>query len=109
MAVPKFFEFFEAFLKALSDEKVYTAKEVRQYIAEDMGLSDEDLAEMLPSKRQTTFYNRVAWARTYLDKAGLISTPSKGHYCITKEGKAALTSGEKIDLQYLERFPAFVS
>lgn len=109
MAVPKFFEFFEAFLKALSDEKVYTAKEVRQYIAEDMGLSNEDLAEMLPSKRQTTFYNRVAWARTYLDKAGLISTPSKGHYCITKEGKAALTSGEKIDLQYLERFPAFVS
>ena len=109
MAVPKFFEFFEAFLKALSDGNIYTAKEVRQYIAEDMKLSNEDLAEMLPSKRQTTFYNRVAWARTYLDKAGLISTPSKGHYCITEEGKSAIASGEKIDLQYLEKYPSFVS
>ena len=109
MAVPKFFEFFEAFLKALSDGSIYSAKEVRQYIVKDMQLSEKDLAEMLPSKRQTTFYNRVAWARTYLDKAGLISTPSKGHYYITEEGKKALASGEKIDLQYLEKYPAFLT
>ena len=30
MAVPKFFEFFEAFLKSLKDGELHTAKEVRE-------------------------------------------------------------------------------
>ena len=107
MSVPKFFEFFEAFLKALADEQIHPMKEVRAFIAEEMKLSDVDLAELLPSGQQSTFNNRVAWARTYLDRAGLISTPSRAHYCITKEGKAALASGKKIDLQYLEQFQSF--
>ena len=44
----------------------------------------------------------------YLDRAGLIETPSRGQYCITEEGKEALASGDKIDLKYLDRYPAFV-
>ena len=68
MAVPKFFEFFEAFLKAIQDGEVHTAKEVRLKIADDMQITSEDLAEMLPSGKQTTFGNRVNWARTYLTK-----------------------------------------
>ena len=107
MAVPRFFEFFEVFLKALDDGEKHKAKEVRDYIAVAMGLSEEDRSELLPSKRQSTFDNRVAWARTYLDRAGLIETPSRGQYCITAEGKKALSSGAKIDLKYLERYPSF--
>ncbi len=64
MAVPKFFEFFEAFLCAVNDGELHTAKEVRGIISKSMGLSDADLAEMLPSGTQRTFDNRVAWART---------------------------------------------
>ena len=107
MAVPKFFEFFESFLRALSDGQTHDSKEVRKLIADDMKLTDEDLAEWLPSGKQTTFDNRVAWARVYLDRAGLISTPSRAHYCITEEGKKALASGETIDIDYLERYPSF--
>ena len=107
MAVPKFFEFFGVFLKALSDGKTHKAKDVREQIATEMNLSAEDLAELLPSKRQSTFDNRVAWARTYLDRAGLIDTPSRGQYCITEEGRKALESGAKIDLTYLEQFKSF--
>ena len=109
MAVPSFFEFFEAFLRAVSDEKIHHAKEVRKYIASEMNLTEEELAERLPSGKQTTFDNRVAWTRTYLNKAGLINTPSRGNYCITEEGKKALASGEKIDLKYLEHYPSFVA
>ena len=108
MAVPKFFEFFEVFLKALSDGEIHKAKDVREFIANDMHLSAEDRAVMLPSKKQAMFDNRVAWARTYLDRAGLIETTLRGQYRITKAGKEALDSGEKIDLAYLERFPSFV-
>ena len=107
MAVPKFFEFFEAFLKAVSDGELHSAKDVRNNIANSMKLTEEDLAEMLPSGTQRTFDNRVAWARTYLDKAGLIETPMRGKYHITEEGIRALTSNEKIDLAYLEKSEKF--
>ena len=107
MAVPKFFEFFEAFLKVVSDGDLHSAREMRNSIATIMALSDNDLAEMLPSGKQRTFDNRANWARTYLDKAGLIETPSRGKYRITDAGKRALLSGEKIDLAYLEKSDAF--
>ena len=107
MAVPKFFEFFEGFLSAVKDGEIHTAKEVRDKIAIDMRISDEDRAELLPSGSQSTFANRVAWARTYLDKAGLIETPQRGKYRITAAGIAALKSGAKIDLSYLESFDSF--
>lgn len=107
MAVPKFFEFFEGFLRAIEDGNLHTAKDVRQILALDMHLSENDLAEILPSGRQSKFDNRVAWARTYLDRAGLIETPSRGKYRITDEGKKALASGEEITLKYLERSEKF--
>ena len=75
MAVPKFFEFFEGFLKAIQDSELHPAKEVREIFADSMNLSEADRTEMLSSGKQSTFDNRVAWARTYLDKAGLIETP----------------------------------
>ena len=107
MAVPKFFEFFEIFLKIVSDGELHTAKEVRNSIAIEMNLTDKDLEEMLPSGKQRTFDNRVAWARTYLNKAGLVETPYRGKYCITDAGREALRSGERIDLTYLEKSERF--
>ena len=86
---------------------MHSAKDVRNNIANSMKLTEEDLAEMLPSGSQRTFDNRVAWARTYLDKAGLIETPMRGKYHITEKGKRALTSNEKIDLAYLEKSEEF--
>lgn len=112
MAVPKFFEFFGAFLRAVQDGELHTAKEVRIKVANDLQLSAADLSELIPSGRQTTYVNRINWARTYLNKAGLIETPMRGRYRITDEGKKALASGEKIDLKYLEKnedFKAFHS
>lgn len=107
MAVPKFFEFFEGFLRAIEDGELHTAKEVREIISLQMHLSEEDRAEILPSGKQSKFDNRVAWARTYLDKAGLIETPSRGKYRITDNGKKALLSGEEINLKYLEKSEKF--
>ncbi len=107
MAVPKFFEFFEYFLRAVQDGKLHTAKEVKERVALEMQISEADREEMLPSGKQRTFDNRVAWARMYLDKAGLIETPLRGRYCITEKGRNALESGEKINLEYLDRSEEF--
>lgn len=107
MAIPKFFEFFEVFLKVLEDGEIHTSKEVKKDIAEAMSISETDLAEMLPSGKQRTFDNRVMWARTYLDKAGLIETPLRGRYRITENGRKTLESGDTIDLKYLEQSESF--
>ena len=107
MAVPKFYEFFRSFLTVLQDGELHTMKEVRGKVAEAMELSDEDLMQLVPSGSQTTFANRINWARTYLNKAGLIITPARATYQITQDGKDALASGEVIDLNYLDRYKAF--
>ena len=109
MAVPKFFEFFGALLDALKDGETHSAKEVKETIAGAMNLTDADITELLPSGRQTIFSNRVNWAKTYLQKAGLVATPQRGNYRITEEGKKALTSGEVIDLEYLAKYDTFKS
>lgn len=107
MSVPKFYEFFGSFLRALSDGNVHKSKDVQKSIVIDMNLSEDDIAEQLPSQRQATYVNRINWARTYLDRAGLIETPTRGHYQITDEGQKALQSGETIDLNYLDRYESF--
>lgn len=107
MSVPKFYEFFGSFLRAVSDGEIHKSKDVQKEIAKDMNLTEEDMAEQLPSQRQATYINRINWARTYLDKAGLIRTPARGQYQITEEGVKVLRSGEKIDLKYLDRYPEF--
>ncbi|WP_028515198.1 restriction endonuclease [Ruminococcus flavefaciens] len=107
MAVPKFYEFLKPFLITLKDGEIHKSKEVQSILAKKMKLTDIDLQEMLPSGKQSVFNNRVAWARTYLDKAGLVETPSRGQYRITDNGKKALTSGDVIDISYLEQFDSF--
>jgi restriction system protein len=83
---------------------------VRQAIAEEFALSAADLATMLPSGRQTTFGNRVAWALSYLKQAGLAESPSRGIYRITSRGNGVLGEDPaRIDIQFLMRFPEFVA
>jgi restriction system protein len=71
-------------------------------------LTAEDLEELLPSGRQTVFANRVAWANIFLQRAGLINKVRRGHYEITEEGRAALsTSPARVDMAYLTRYPSY--
>lgn len=76
MAVPKYDELMKPLLTAVKDGEVYKISDVTAILAKKLNLSEEDLAEMLPSGRQTVFKNRVAWAKTYLKKAGLLDSPA---------------------------------
>jgi len=107
MSVPKYNELYNNILDALQDGKVHTGTEVRAYIAEIRGIMGEDLAELLPSGKQTVFANRVGWACTYLKKAGLIESPARAKFSITVEGRSALASAEKIDNEFLARYQSF--
>lgn len=109
MAVPKYDELMKPLLTAVKDGEVYKISDVTAILAKKLNLSEEDLAEMLPSGRQTVFKNRVAWAKTYLKKAGLLDSPARAAIVITEAGKkVAAENPEKIDSKYLEQFPSFV-
>ncbi len=109
MAVPKYDELMKPLLVAVKDGEVYKIKDVTTVLAQQLNLSSEDLAEMLPSGRQTVFKNRVGWAKTYLKKAGLLESPARATVVITETGKQVVAENlEKIDSKYLERFPSFV-
>lgn len=112
MALPKYDELYSPFLTVIADGQVHNAKSVASDAAALLHLSTEDLSEQLPSQRQTVFVNRLSWAKTYLKKAGLVDSPSRGNYVITQEGKRLLDSGVPITNEYLKKnyasFAAFV-
>jgi restriction system protein len=60
MAVPDFQSFFRPLLEVAADGEEHSLKEARERIAIDFNLSEEDLAELLPSGTQTKLDNRVA-------------------------------------------------
>ena len=77
--------------------KASTAGEVKisdvvTLLGKQLALSEGELSELLPSGKQTTFANRVNWAKSYLGKAGLITLTKRGHFEISTRGKTVLAS-----------------
>jgi len=79
-----------------------------QPLGKDLGLSDEDIAERLPSGRFGRFYNRMHWAKLYMQRAGLLDAPQRGRFQITDRGRSILSGNPpRIDNTTLSRFPEF--
>jgi len=109
MGVPDFQSVMLPLLRLASDEQEHALREAIDALANELGLTESDRKELLPSGRQATFNNRVGWARTYLTKAGLIELPRRGHFSITPRGLAALkTNPPKINIAFVEQYPEFV-
>jgi restriction system protein len=108
MAVPDFQSLMLPVLRAAADGDI-SAPDLRSRIAAELRLTEADLAEMLPSGRQTTFANRTAWANVFLQRAGLLEKVSRGVYRISTEGRQVLAGRpERVDMRFLERYPAYV-
>lgn len=77
-------------------------------LADQLGLTRDERAQMLPTGRQTTFANRVHWAKTYLAKAGLVENTRRGYFRMTPRGQAALADvAATINNAYLDQFKEF--
>jgi len=77
-------------------------------LGQQLGLTDAELSELLPSGKQTTFANRVNWAKSYLGKADLIKLTKRAHFEISERGKVVLANPPKaINIKFLETFPEF--
>ncbi len=107
MPIPDFQSVMRPVLTSVANGPL-TLSALREHIANEFQLNEEERSERLPSGKQTVINNRVGWARTYLNKAGLLSIPAKGLVQITERGRDALDNGPaRITVSWLKRYPEF--
>src|SRR5262249_43577680 len=71
-------------LSATAEQRVGTLADP---IADTFGLSQSDRETMLPSGRQRLLYNRIHWAKLFLSRAGLLTSPGRGRFIATQKGR----------------------
>jgi restriction system protein len=109
MPIPDYQGFMLPFLHVVSDDQEYHVRDIVAKLADQLGLTDEERQQMLPSGQQSLVANRVGWAKTYLKKAGLLDNPRRGYVRITQAGIQALADNPgRIDNQFLDRYPSFL-
>ena len=70
-------------------------------LAKYFRLSDYEANEIYPSGNGNIFYDRVSWALSYLNMAGLVDKPRRGVYKINESGLKLLNTPEKVH-EYIE-------
>jgi restriction system protein len=110
MPIPTYEEMMQPLLQMLKDKNEHKLSEITEKIGTAFNLTENERKELLPSGSEPVVGNRVRWARLYLEKAGLLESTRKGFYKITDKGLAVLQEKpKKLDVQYLKRFPDFLS
>lgn len=108
MPIPDFQTLMLPFLQLLSDKQPRHINDIWLTLCDQYNLTAEEREELLPSRSDYTMRNRVGWTRTYLKKAGLLESPSRGVFKITTEGLRVLSEKpSKVNVAYLRTLPSF--
>ena len=106
--IPDFQSIMLPALQCFKNHENLTSKEIRERMVTHFKISEEEKKEMIPSGRQRLYYNRIAWAITYLKMGELISSPERAKYQITDLGKKVLENPpDKISIKFLKTLPNF--
>lgn len=107
MAIPDYQTLMLPVLR-LAAEGEQCVPDAAERIADDLGLSTEEREERL-SSGQRLLHNRIHWAKLYMSRAGLLSSPRRGRFIATDEGRALLASSSvRIDVDRLKNYGDFL-
>jgi restriction system protein len=108
MTVPTFQQMMLPLLTFLQDGGEHDYAEAAAALKKALAVSDEDLAELLPSGKQTKFMNRLYWTKVHLSKALLVETTTPKKFRLTNRGVELLNEMPKtVGMQLLSRFPEY--
>lgn len=108
MAIPDFQTLMLPLLNALADKQEHAMREVTSLLSDQFHLTEDDRNLSSAVSGQGVMYNRTAWAKTYLKRAGLIEQPRRGFFKISTAGEKVLESPPSlINIKFLEQFSEF--
>ncbi len=109
MAIPTYEDLMLPLLKRVAAEHTESnVPALLPLLAQDFGLTPDEVEERLPSGRQTVLANRCHWAQTYMRRAGLLESVRRGFFRMTERGRQLLAEKpERIDGDLLRRYPEF--
>ncbi len=97
MTIPKHDEIRVPALSLLSDHGQLKLSEFEAPLAEHFGLTEDELHEEYESGNGKIFYDRISWALSYMNMAGLLNKPKRGIYEISSLGSEKLASPDGIN------------
>lgn len=110
MPIPSYQELMLPVLRLASTADELWGRQAVQDLADKLGLTADERAQLIPSGQEALFSNRFHWAKTYMTKAGLLEPVRRGYFRITDRGRQLLASSpERIDNTILARYPEFKS
>lgn len=97
MTIPKHDEIRVPALSLLSECGQLKLSEFEAPLAKHFNLTEDELHEEYESGNGKIFYDRISWALSYMNMAGLLNKPKRGIYEISPLGTEKLLSPESIN------------
>lgn len=102
MEFPDYDDFLQPLLTVLHAAGGSAAlRDMETKVAENMGLSEEAASEIHRGNTTKLSY-RLAWARTYLRKYGLIENTSRGVWSLTEKGRETTSVDKDAAMEFVK-------
>lgn len=88
-SIPTFDRFIEPVLRVLERHvDGLSAADAYEAAADAVGLTPEQRAAVVPSGQQPIYKNRIGWAHDRLKRCGYSTSPRRGYWALTPQGRA---------------------
>jgi restriction system protein len=97
MAIPKHDEIRVPAMELLRKIGTLKLKDFVEPLAKHFNLTEDEVSEIYTSGNGYIFYDRISWALSYLNMAGLLDKPKRGVYQINQKGIELLKTPGKVN------------
>ena len=97
MAIPKHDDIRVPALQLLQKMGTLKLKDFEKPLAEHFSLTDEETSREYESGNGKVFYDRISWALSYMNMAGLLNKPKRGFYQISEMGTEQLKTPDNLN------------
>src|SRR5690625_725964 len=97
MSIPKHDAIRVPALQLIAKRGRVVLREFEQPLAQHFGLNEEDLSTTYPTNDTRIFYDRISWALSHLNLAGLLHKPKRAVFELSLKGKELLDTPDQIN------------